>query len=179
MWLLYVGIGVFVLMLIVTIGFIAYLRSQGTVVVHPESEGELDYDGLEDKEFLCRNCGEPIDPYDDECMECGAQFEMEFECQYCGEMIDDPRELVCPSCGEALITEVSVCPGCNSVVNNEATHCEVCGDDFWSPIFLSPRKVPKFNPPEYPEEEEEGGEGGEEEEEEETTEQVGSPYRRY
>ncbi len=163
---------VFVVMLLVTIGFIAYLRSQGTVVVHPEGEGELDYDGLEDKEFLCRNCGEPIDPFDDECMECGAQFEMEFECQYCGEMIDDPRELVCPSCGEALITEVTVCPSCNSVVNNEATHCEVCGDDFWSPLYLSPRKVPKFNPPEYPEEgEEEVGEGGEEEGEEEIEEE--------
>ena len=175
MYLLIAAGIVFVVMLIVTGLLIAYIRSQGTVVVHPESEGELDYDGLEDKEFLCRNCGEPIDPFDDECMECGAQFELEFECQYCGEMIDDPRELVCPSCGEALITEVSVCPGCNSVVNNEATHCEVCGDDFWSPIFLSPRKAPKFNPPEYPEEEkEEGGEEGEEEEYEEEE----SYYRR-
>jgi len=169
MYLLIAAGIVIVVMLLVTIGFIAYLRSQGTVVVHPESEGELDYDGLEDKEFLCRNCGEPIDPYDDECMECGAQFELEFECQYCGELIDDPRELVCPSCGEALLNEVTVCPGCNAVVHNEATHCEVCGDDFWSPLYLSPRKKPRFTPPEYPEgeeeEREEGGEEGEEEEE--------------
>ena len=166
MLLLIIGICVCVFMLLVALGFAWFIRSKGATVIMPDESGDFDYDGFEDKEFLCRACGEPIDPFDDECPGCGAELETEFECQYCGELIDDPRELVCPACGEALLTEVTVCPSCNSVVPNNSNHCEVCGSDYWSPIYLSPRKSPKFIPPPEPEEGEEE-EGGEEETEEE------------
>jgi len=167
MYFLFIGLGLAAFFFLVVLVFAIMQRSKGDTIIHPEDEGEMDYDGLEDKEFLCRNCGDVVDAFDEECNNCGAELDPEFECQYCGEFIDDPRELVCPSCGEALLSEVTVCPACNSVCPNSATHCEVCNSDFWSPIYLSPRKVPRFVPPEEPEEgEEEEGEGGGEEGEE-------------
>ncbi len=169
MYLLIAGlivIGVVLLLAVVLAVFV--FKSKGTTyITHPDDQGDVDYDGLEDKEFLCRNCGDVVDPFDEECPNCGSELETEFECQYCGELVEDPRELVCPACGEALMDEVTVCPSCTSIVPNNANHCEVCGDDFWSPLYLSPRKVPKFVPPDEPEEQEEEAEGEEETEAEE------------
>lgn len=157
MYLLIGAAAVFVVMLIIIGLFIMFQRSRGDQVIEASAayDEEMDYDGLEDKDFVCRNCGDVVDPFDEECPSCGYELTLEFECPYCHGDIDDPRELVCPHCGEALMKEVTVCPDCESVVPNSATHCEVCGADFWSPIFLSPRKQPKFQPPEYPDREEE------------------------
>ena len=110
-------------------------------------EEELDYDGLEDKDFRCRECGEIVDPFDEACSSCGAEFEIEFECPYCDEMIGDPRDLVCPSCGENLTREPAICPNCAAVVPSTSNHCDVCGVDYWSPIFVEKKRDRPFTPP--------------------------------
>lgn len=145
-WLILAVIA-FVVVLAIAGIFVMFLRSSGSSI---ESAGDedLDYDGLEDKVFRCRECGEEIDPFDEACPSCGAEFEAEmFECPYCGDMISDPRDLVCPSCGENLTREPAICPNCSAVVPSTSTHCDVCGVDYWSPIFVEKKKDRPFTPP--------------------------------
>ena len=68
------------------------------------------------RRVVCPDCGEEVDPYDDECPACGARMTFgEFECSNCGEAVD-PRDKECPKCGEILLPDPFVCPKCSKPV---------------------------------------------------------------
>ena len=68
----------------------------------PGAEVEADTEWAE----FCGNCGEPIDPDDEECPSCGVDL--------------------CPDCGTALEPEADVCPHCGAEF---AFSCPECGED--------------------------------------------------
>jgi hypothetical protein len=46
---------------------------------------------------VCPECDAPLGPYDSQCGNCGAQFELALEC---------------PNCGAVVEEDISTCPGC-------------------------------------------------------------------
>jgi hypothetical protein len=51
---------------------------------------------------ICPECASPLGPFDSECPNCGAQFELALECPNCGAVVED-NVSDCPSCGVSFI----------------------------------------------------------------------------
>jgi hypothetical protein len=47
---------------------------------------------------VCPECGAPLGPYDSQCGNCGAEFELALECPNCGAVVEEDLD-TCPSCG--------------------------------------------------------------------------------
>jgi len=47
---------------------------------------------------VCPECDAPLGPYDSQCGNCGAQFELALECPNCGAVVEEDISN-CPSCG--------------------------------------------------------------------------------
>jgi uncharacterized OB-fold protein len=93
------------------------------------------------RRVVCPDCGDEVDPYDENCPSCGARMTFgEFECSNCGEAVD-PRDKECPKCGEILLPDPFVCPSCSKPVEADATRCDNCGARFWSPIRLDEKAM--------------------------------------
>ncbi len=58
--------------------------------------------GDEDVGDACPECNSPLGPYDSECPNCGAQFEVALECPNCGAVVED-NVADCPSCGVSFM----------------------------------------------------------------------------
>jgi hypothetical protein len=98
-------------------------------------------EALYKKRVVCPDCGEDVDPYDEECPACGARMTFgEFECSNCGSGVD-PRDKECPQCGEILFPDPFVCPNCQSPVEAESERCDSCGARYWSPIRLDEKSM--------------------------------------
>jgi len=98
-------------------------------------------EALSRRRVVCPDCGEEVDPYDENCPSCGARMIYgEFECSNCGAAVD-PRDKECPKCGEILLPDPFVCPSCQRPVDSDATRCDSCGARFWSPIRLDERSM--------------------------------------
>ena len=113
-------------------------------------------EALYKKRVVCPDCGEDVDPYDEECPACGVRLSFgEFECSNCGSSVD-PRDKECPQCGEILFPDPFVCPNCQSPVEADSERCDSCGARYWSPIRLDEKSMKErlhsFEEPEFVEE---------------------------
>jgi hypothetical protein len=82
----------------------------------PELPGESEPQEVQDLEQLidemerteeeigdvCPECNAPLGPYDSECPNCGAQFEIALECPNCGAVVED-NVSDCPNCGVSFM----------------------------------------------------------------------------
>ena len=100
-------------------------------------------EALYKKRVVCPECGEDVDPYDEECPSCCSRMRsVVFECSNCGKEVD-PRDTECPHCGDILLPDPFVCPSCNKPVEIDATRCDNCNARFWSPIRLDEASMKK------------------------------------
>lgn len=98
-------------------------RTMGTVPVEEEEDGSIptlpgDTESVEVQDLedlidemerteeeigdVCPECNSPLGPYDAECSNCGAQFEVALECPNCGAIVEDNVD-ECPSCGVSFM----------------------------------------------------------------------------
>ncbi|MFW3146731.1 MAG: zinc ribbon domain-containing protein [Thermoplasmatota archaeon] len=100
-------------------------------------------EALYKKRIVCPECGEDVDPYDEECPACGSRMKAGiFECSNCAREVD-PRDKECPHCGEILLPDPFVCPSCGRPVEADSSRCDSCGARYWSPIRLDEASLKK------------------------------------